>query len=183
LRYLARVGETEVAVELERRGRGLVVKVDGEERSVEARRAGPALLMRFDGRSLEAIVVREGGAAASAGRGGSGGHGDRGTAWSYGVAIGGRVYGVELKDPLRRPGAAPGHHVDGRVEVRSIMPGRVTALLVAQGQAVKAGQGLVVVEAMKMENEIPAPKQGTITSVRVKPGETVEAGAVLLTVD
>jgi biotin carboxyl carrier protein len=181
LRYLARVGEKEVAVELERRGQGLAVRVDGEERAVEARRAGPALLMRIDGRSLEAIVVRESGTGA--GRGGSGGQGARGAVRSYGVAIGGRVYGVELEDPLARPGAGPGHEIEGRVEVRSIMPGRVTALLVVQGQAVKSGQGLVVVEAMKMENEIPAPKDGTITSVRVKPGETVEAGAVLLTVD
>ena len=76
-----------------------------------------------------------------------------------------------------------GPRTHGPMEVRSIMPGRIAALLVAEGQEVKAGQGLVVVEAMKMENEIPSPKSGRVGRVRVRPGEVVEAGAVLLSVE
>ncbi|HYS77784.1 MAG TPA: acetyl-CoA carboxylase biotin carboxyl carrier protein subunit, partial [Candidatus Dormibacteraeota bacterium] len=59
----------------------------------------------------------------------------------------------------------------------------IVALLAREGQEVTAGQGVVVVEAMKMENELPAPKGGRVTRIRVRPGDTVEAGAGLFTVD
>jgi pyruvate carboxylase subunit B len=62
------------------------------------------------------------------------------------------------------------------------MPGRVVKVLVAPGDRVAAGQGLVVVEAMKMENEIRARHAGTVTEVRVREGEPVEARAVLVTI-
>src|SRR5881628_976138 len=52
-----------------------------------------------------------------------------------------------------------------------------------EGQAVRSGQGVIVVEAMKMENELAAPKDGRITRIRVRPGDTVEAGAALFTVE
>src|SRR2546425_818091 len=71
---------------------------------------------------------------------------------------------------------------EGPVEVRAIMPGRIAAVLAREGQEVKAGQGVVVVEAMKMENELPAPRDGRVTRIRVRPGETVEAGTALFTV-
>ena len=60
------------------------------------------------------------------------------------------------------------------------MPGKVVALLAAEGDAVEAGQGLLVVEAMKMENEITAPRAGRVTAIKVKQGEPVESGAPLL---
>ena len=64
--------------------------------------------------------------------------------------------------------------------ITSPMPGRVVKLLVAAGDVVKAGQPLCVVEAMKMQNELAAPADGTVTAVRVQAGEQVAAGAVLL---
>ena len=67
--------------------------------------------------------------------------------------------------------------------MRAIMPGRITTLLVKEGQEVRSGQGVLVVEAMKMENELLAPKEGRVTRIRVRPGETVEAGAGLFTVE
>lgn len=65
-------------------------------------------------------------------------------------------------------------------EVRSPMPGKVVNVLVAAGAEVKAGQGLVVVEAMKMENELRAPRAGVVKEVLVSAGKTVDAGAILL---
>ncbi len=61
------------------------------------------------------------------------------------------------------------------------MPGRVVRVLVAAGDRVAAGQGLAVVEAMKMENEVAAPAAGVVSDVRAAPGDSVEAGAVLVT--
>jgi len=166
VRYLARIGEREIAVEVARRGGRYAIGVDGAARRVEARRAGRALLLTEGDRTLEAIVV-----------------GAMGGPAAYAVTIGGRLYEVQLEDPLRRPAPGAGVRNEGRGEVRSIMPGKVTALLVEVGQEVQRGQGLIVIEAMKMENEIPAPRDGRVTAIEVGPGETVEAGALLLTVE
>ena len=71
----------------------------------------------------------------------------------------------------------------GPSAVQSPMPGKVVKLLVAVGDEVKSGQGVVVVEAMKMENELKAPRDGKIKAVTVKEGQTVEAGQSLVTLD
>ncbi|MBM3819090.1 MAG: acetyl-CoA carboxylase biotin carboxyl carrier protein subunit [Acidimicrobiia bacterium] len=63
------------------------------------------------------------------------------------------------------------------------MPGRIVKVLVTPGDAVAARQGLVVVEAMKMENELRSPKAGTVTDVRVTQGQLVDARAVLVVVE
>jgi pyruvate carboxylase subunit B len=63
------------------------------------------------------------------------------------------------------------------------MPGKVIAVLVAEGDSVEKGQGLAIVEAMKMENEVHSPIAGVVKEIRVKPGDTVEGGAVLVIVE
>ena len=78
------------------------------------------------------------------------------------------------------PTSAPA--VGGGEGVKSPFPGNVNAVKVAPGQAVKEGDVLVIVEAMKMENEITAPKAGKIGQVLVQKGATVETGAVLVTI-
>jgi len=166
VRYLARIGERALTVEVARRSGRYAIGVDGAARRVEARRAGRALLLTEGDRTLEAIVV-----------GAVGGPG------AYAVTIGGRLYEVRIEDPLRRPAPGAGVRNEGRGEVRSIMPGRMAALQVAGGQEGAEGQGLLVAEGMKMENEVPSPRDGRVTAIEVGPGETVEAGALLLTVE
>jgi pyruvate carboxylase subunit B len=78
--------------------------------------------------------------------------------------------------------AAPAVKV-GPASVQSPMPGKVVKVLVAVGDEVKAGQGVVVVEAMKMENELKAPKDGKVKAISVKEGQPVEAGQTLATLD
>jgi biotin carboxyl carrier protein len=63
------------------------------------------------------------------------------------------------------------------------MPGKVIAVLVSAGDAVEKGQGLVIVEAMKMENEVRSPVAGEVKEIKVKPGDAVEGGAVLVIVE
>jgi biotin carboxyl carrier protein len=70
----------------------------------------------------------------------------------------------------------------GPVEVRAIIPGRIVALNAAPGDAVPAGQQLLVLEAMKMQNELRAPREGTVDRVAVAVGEDVEVGDLLLVV-
>jgi biotin carboxyl carrier protein len=68
------------------------------------------------------------------------------------------------------------------IAIKAPMPGRVVRVLVAAGDRVKARQGVVVVEAMKMENELRAPRDGTVKDIAVAPGAAVESGAVLLVI-
>ena len=176
MRYLARVGTKEWSVEIERRGAGrFAVTLDGERREVERRGDGAIIVLTIAGRTREAAVVRETGPGAGNSRGGAFGE------TPYGVVIGGLHYAVRLLDPLKR--AAARVVQEGPVEVRAIMPGKIAALLAREGEQVKEGQGVVVVEAMKMENEIPAPKDGRLARLRIRPGDTVEAGAALFTVE
>jgi biotin carboxyl carrier protein len=67
--------------------------------------------------------------------------------------------------------------------IEAVMPGRVVRLLVEEGQEVEAGQGVLVLEAMKMENEVAAPRAGTVSTVKVAQGETVETGQLLAVVE
>jgi biotin carboxyl carrier protein len=88
---------------------------------------------------------------------------------------------VELMDPLaymamKAHGAGRGGGVE---PVKAYMPGRVVRILVEEGQEVAAGQGIVVLEAMKMENEIQAEHGGTVRKIHVAAGEAVEGGDVL----
>jgi biotin carboxyl carrier protein len=64
-----------------------------------------------------------------------------------------------------------------------MMPGRVVNVLVAAGETVAQGQGLIVIEAMKMENELKSPKAGVVAEVKVAPGQTVEKGGVLIVIE
>jgi biotin carboxyl carrier protein len=63
------------------------------------------------------------------------------------------------------------------------MPGKVIAVLVGEGDGVERGQGVVIIEAMKMENEVRSPVTGTVKEIRVRPGESVEGGTVLAIVE
>lgn len=80
------------------------------------------------------------------------------------------------------PAAAPAGAA-GSVEVTAPMPGKVVAVKASVGQAVKKGEVVLVLEAMKMENDIVAPEDGTIASINVANGDAVESGAVLATLN
>ncbi len=90
---------------------------------------------------------------------------------------------AEVADP--RPGAAATWRVEleGRQQIVAPMPGKVVRVLVKAGDKVEAGQGLLVVEAMKMQNEIRSPKSGVIERLQVKEGQPVNAGEVLAWVE
>jgi len=82
---------------------------------------------------------------------------------------------------MRRAGAAAAHSADGGPQrVTAPMPGKIVKLLVRPGEKVQARQGVIVVEAMKMENELRAHAAGTVSEVRVTEGTSVEAGAILV---
>ena len=83
--------------------------------------------------------------------------------------------------PQAAPKAAPAPAAAGSVKVDAPMPGNILDVKVSNGTPVKAGQVLVILEAMKMENEIVAPQDGTVASINVNKGDTVEAGQTIVT--
>ncbi len=99
------------------------------------------------------------------------------------VTVCGRRFEIEVRDPRRwsRQSAAGAH--GGVQNVAAPMPGKVVRVLVAVGDAVEAGQGIVVVEAMKMQNEMKAARAGKIASLSAKVGATVTAGEVLASIE
>ena len=97
------------------------------------------------------------------------------------VALGQRQFEVRLHDPLERAAAAAAVHA-GPHELRAPIPGRVVSVAVGPGDEVKAGQALVILEAMKMENQICAEGPGHVERVMVAPGATVDGGQVLVVV-
>jgi acetyl/propionyl-CoA carboxylase alpha subunit len=101
-----------------------------------------------------------------------------------GVVIDGHRYGFEVEDPRslrgRRGGGAG---AEGPRPVKAPMPGRVVRLLVEVGDEVAEGQGVVVIEAMKMQNELKASKGGRVGKIGVSVGDTVGAGDVLVVVE
>jgi len=99
------------------------------------------------------------------------------------VHIRGRRFVLEVSDPRKLSRAPGGVQREGRQKVVSPMPGKVVRLLVGQGDAVEAGQGLLVVEAMKMQNEMKAPKAGRVAVLPVREGATVAAGEVLAEIE
>ena len=104
------------------------------------------------------------------------------------VVVGGWRVVVEIEPEVRaslreraRRGRSEGL-AGGPVDVRAIIPGRIVALNVASGDDVTAGQQMLVLEAMKMQNELRAPRDGTIDRVAVAVGEDVEVGDLLLVI-
>ena len=96
------------------------------------------------------------------------------------ITIGASRVDVEIVDPLalrRKHGA---DHLGDSGIIKALMPGRIARVLVEKGAEVQRGTGLLVLEAMKMENEIPAPADGVVDEIFVKAGDTVEGGADLL---
>jgi glutaconyl-CoA/methylmalonyl-CoA decarboxylase subunit gamma len=84
---------------------------------------------------------------------------------------------VEAADPLAHLAAQTTAKASRRRQrVTAYMPGRVVTLLVAEGQTVRAGEGILVLEAMKMQNEILAEHDGTVTRIHVEPGQPVDGG-------
>lgn len=101
---------------------------------------------------------------------------------SYRVCLDDDVLDVALVDAAR--GAAPHPRpAAGPVQVTAPMPGKIVRLLAQPGARVAAGAGLVVMEAMKMENELRAPREGRLREVVVEEGQTVETGALLALID
>ncbi|NOY22753.1 MAG: biotin/lipoyl-binding protein [Acidobacteria bacterium] len=97
--------------------------------------------------------------------------------------IGGTQYHVHADDPLKKELLQSSSFKAGEGTVTAAMPGNVKKILADEGMEVEAGQGVVVLEAMKMENELEAPLAGTVRKIHVSEGQSVEAGTLLFEIE
>jgi biotin carboxyl carrier protein len=99
------------------------------------------------------------------------------------ITVAGHRFPLEIDDPRQwmRSSHAAGAH--GRVSIVAAMPGKIVRILVKVGDEVAAGRGIVVVEAMKMQNELKTPRDGRVTAIEVKENDSVNAGAVLAVIE
>ena len=102
---------------------------------------------------------------------------------AYDVAVEEMGEGAATSAPAPAAAPKPAAAGAGAVKINSPMPGNILSVKASAGQAVKKGDVLMILEAMKMENEICAPQDGTIASVQVAAGDSVESGDVLATMD
>jgi biotin carboxyl carrier protein len=103
---------------------------------------------------------------------------------TFDVALHGRSHTVTIVDPKRlRSGQNSDRHHHGVAEILAPMPGKVVRVQKEAGATVDKGAGVVVVEAMKMQNEMKSPRAGVVVSIKVKPGDTVNAGDVLAVIE
>jgi biotin carboxyl carrier protein len=99
------------------------------------------------------------------------------------VSVNARPLQIEVFDPRDLRATGRGSSKSGRQEILSPMPGKIVRVLAAVGDTVEEGQGLVVVEAMKMQNEMKSPKAGTVLEVRTRADATVSAEEILLVIE
>ena len=156
-------------IEIKRDGARLSALIDGRRYEVEAREQGAGVYLLLSGNRVFECRVDQ----SEAQRG------------SIEVHVGGDTYAVTLSDPKRLRGAQlTGAQADGTAaQIVAPMPGKVVRVLVQQGSQVEAGDGILVVEAMKMQNELKSPKAGTVTELHASAGSTVNAGEVLAVIE
>jgi len=107
-----------------------------------------------------------------------------GSKGTFDVSLHGHSHEVTIVDPKRlRSGQNSDRHLHGVVELLAPMPGKVVRVHAEAGAKVEKGAGIVVVEAMKMQNEMKAPRDGVVVSIKVKPGDTVNAGDILAVIE
>jgi biotin carboxyl carrier protein len=167
LEVRVKIGEREERVTVAERDGRYRVSIGDSAYMVDAARLGGSatLSLLIDGRSREAEVLAEGS--------------------GYRVFLPSRTLAVEVQDEvLARAGRRPRRaEAGGPLALTSPMPGVIVEVRTEPGLAVAPGDPLVIVEAMKMQNELAAVAGGVVREVRVKPGQTVAAGEVLLTLE
>jgi len=153
-------------VELEREAERWRISLDGHSIDADAVEVAPHIVsILLNGRSYEVRITPT-------------------SAGALTLQAGHQEFTAEVVDPRAWRGRRHGTlEAEGRQQILAPMPGKIVRVLVEAGEKVEAGQGLLVVEAMKMQNEIRSPKSGTVERLLAKEGQPVNAGEVLAWID
>src|SRR5512145_1544385 len=164
MKYVTTINDKTFEIDIQ--GDGTLL-VNGEKREVDFRALGPGFYSIIMNNLSYELVIEE--------RGGS----------DIEVFMQGRMYDATVMDERAQLMAARAALLmadNGEVNIKAPMPGLVVATPVAAGQPIKSGQTIIILESMKMQNELKAPRDGILQTVNVEPGQTVEQGKVLVTI-
>jgi biotin carboxyl carrier protein len=168
MKLRAEIAGKKHTLEIKHDGSHVIAEIDGRRYEVEARIQQPGVyLLLAEGHVYECRIDHT-----------------EAKRESPEVTVGNHAYTITLTDPKRFRGAqSSGSHTNGTAQIVAPMPGKVVRVLVEAGALVEAGDGIIVVEAMKMQNEMKSPKAGKVTTINVAAGATVNAGDVLAVVE
>ncbi|HVT04052.1 MAG TPA: biotin/lipoyl-containing protein [Thermoanaerobaculia bacterium] len=166
MKLIGRFGDQNVEIEVDRDGSGYKVTLGGRELHADLVKANEYLrsLLLEDGTQYFIGHHRDGSL--------------------HEISFADRTLHVEVLDPLALHRRRREDEEDGEAaNVCAMMPGRVVKILVTEGETVRKGAGLLIVEAMKMENEITSPRDAVVRAIRVEPGQAVDNGDELIVLE
>ncbi|MCK4940848.1 biotin/lipoyl-binding protein [candidate division WOR-3 bacterium] len=158
--YVVKVDNKEFKVDIERSGNSFIVFLNGEKTNVEVTHEEGSQLMLIIGNRSYAIAMEA----------------------DDQIVVNGETYSVEVVDEeiQRFLKASPDKLQKKELAIKGVMPGLVIEVNVEEGDTVKKEDGLLIVEAMKMQNEMKAPRDGVVKKVLIKKGQTVNSGDILV---
>lgn len=160
----ARIGKENYEINVERKKECYKILLGDREFSIQSRKVEASVYsLLIDNKSYELSVDNDG--------------------ENIVIEVGGEVFHINIFDAKYSRERRTDAGLEGQQVIKSIMPGKVIKLLTSTGDEVKEGQGLIIMEAMKMENEITSPKSGRVVDIKVKEGNTVESDAELIVIE
>jgi biotin carboxyl carrier protein len=168
MKYKAQTADSEHAISLDIAHGSATADIDGRHYKIEPRELTGSEYLLINGSDVYKCRVE----------------GKHNSDNSFSVVLNGISYDITIIDPKRlRSARTSAAHDRGAAKIVSPMPGKVVRVLVEAGAKVEAGAGIIVVEAMKMQNEMKAPKAGVVVSINAAAGATVNAGDVLAIIE
>lgn len=162
MKLIAELNSEKHEVEIKRDKEKVFAKIDDREYELEASEVEPNVYLFKHNNQIHQIYAAPNGI----------------------VNVGNNQFEVNIIDPKRLRGSISSDaNADGVVEIKTAMPGKIVRILVEEGAEVINGDDVIVVEAMKMQNEMKSPKDGIIKSIKVEEGATVNAGDVLAIIE
>ena len=167
MKLQAKINGEKLDVEILRDGENVVATIDDREYKLNVSQPEPNIYAMRNANTRHEIFVSQGIKAGNTK-----------------AVVGGHEFEIDLLDPKRLRGSSvDADHAGGAAEIKTAMPGKVVRILKAVGDEVLKGEGVIVVEAMKMQNEMKSPKDGVIKEIHVSESDTVSAGDVLVVID
>jgi biotin carboxyl carrier protein len=168
MKLIAELNDKKHEIILKQTGENVSAEIDGRVYKLEAQEVEPNVyLLKHENKIYQVFVSP-----------------NKNTNEPFQVNVGAKDFEIKLTDPKRmRHSASASESEGGAAEIKTAMPGKVVRVLVEQGAEIKQGDGVLIVEAMKMQNEMKAPKDGIIKEIRATEGETVSAGDILAVIE